>query len=175
MNRKNVLIISGKDQKLTGDIRHFLRTIGLRPVEPQGRFPRGVSDPHEALQTAINASCAIVVVLTGEDEARLLQQWYISDDDKEYELKSYPQPRLNVLFGAGFAFAKRPSRNKTILVKRGRIRLCRYFEGHRFLVELDDSFEQRYSFIKMLRGVGCAVDLSSNEWLDVGDFSDPEG
>jgi hypothetical protein len=42
------------------------------------------------------------------------------------------------------------------------------------LVELGDPLEQRYAFIEMLRSVGCAVDLSSNEWIDVGDFSDPE-
>lgn len=171
MNRKNVLIISGKDQKLTGDIRHFLRTIGLRPIEPQGRFPGGVLDPHKALQTAINNACAIVIILSGDDEARLRQQCYILDDDKEDDLGSYPQPRLNVLFGAGFAFAKRPK--KTILLQRGYVRLCRYFEGHR-LVELGDSLEQRCALIDMLSSVGCAVDLSSNEWIDVGDFSDPE-
>lgn len=171
MNRKNVLLISGKDQKLTGDMRHFLRKIGLRPFEPQGQFPGGVSDPYKALQRAINAACAVVVVLTGDDEARLQQQWYILDDDKEDELKPFPQPRLNVLFGAGIAFARCP--NKTILVKRGRVRLCRYFEDRR-LVELGDQFEQRYSFIEMLRCVGCAVDLSSNEWIDVGNFSDLE-
>ena len=171
MDRKNVLIISGKDQKLTGDIHHFLRTIGLYPVDLESKLPGGISDPYKALQTAIYAACAIVVILTGDDEARLQQQWYICDDDNEDELKSYPQPRLNVLFAAGFAFAKRPK--KILVVKRGRIRLCRYFEGP-CLVDLDDTYDKRNTFIQMLRGVGCEVDDSRKKWVDVGDFSDPE-
>jgi Predicted nucleotide-binding protein containing TIR-like domain len=171
VNSKNVLIISGKGQKLTGDIRHFLRSIGLRPIEPQGSFPGGVSDLHEALQAAIYDSCAIVIVLAGEDEAMLQRRWYIPDDDMEEVLKSSPQPRLNVLFGAGVALATRP--DQTILVKRGCVRLCRYFEGHRS-VELGDDRKQRYAFIEKLSSVGCAVDLSSYMWIDVGDFSDPD-
>jgi Predicted nucleotide-binding protein containing TIR-like domain len=171
MDRKKVLVIYGKDQKLTGDIRHFLRKIGLHPVELPDQFPRGVPDPHKVLQTAIKAACAIVVVLTGDDEARLQERWYIPDEDEEDERRPFPQPRLSVLFGAGIALATRPK--KTILVKRGSVRLCRYFEGCR-LVELGDPLEQRRAFIETLCGVGCAVDLSSNEWIDVGDFSDPD-
>ncbi len=185
MERKNVLVISGKDQKLTGDIFRFLHKIGLHPVEPQDRFPGGVSDPHEALQAAINATCAIVILLTGddeakrryilnddgEDEAKLQHRWYILDDDGEKELYPSPQTRLNVLFGAGVAFATRP--DNTILVKRGHLRPCSYFADRR-CVELGDTLERRYAFIEMLRSVGCVVDLSSNEWIDVGDFSDPD-
>ncbi len=185
MDRKNVLVIFGRDQKLTGDIFRFLHKIGLRPVKPQDSFSGDVLDPHKALQAAINTSCAIVILLTGEDEAqrryilnddsedqaKLQHRWYIIDDDGDEEWWPSPQPRLNVLFGAGVAFATRP--RNTILVKRGHLKPCSYFAGRR-CVELGDTLERRYAFIEMLRSVGCAVDLSSNEWIDVGDFSDPD-
>ncbi len=171
MDRKKVLVIYGKDQKLTGDIFRFLHKIGLRPVELHNHSQRGASNPHEVLQAAINAACAILILLTGDDEAKLKHRWYIPNDDGEDELYPSPQPRLNVLFEAGVAFATRP--NNTILIKRGRVRLCSHLADRR-CVELDDTYEQRFALIKMLQSVGCTIDLSSHEWVDIGDFSDPD-
>ena len=185
MDRKNVLVISGKDQKLTKDIHRFLRKIGLEPLEPQNRFLEGILDPHEVLQAAINAACAIVIVLAADDEAqrryilnddredeiKLQHRWYIFDDDREEDQYPSCQPRLSVLFAAGVAFATRP--DNTFLLKRGHLRPCSHFVGRR-CVELGDTDEQRSAFIEMLRSVGCEIDLSSNKWVDVGDFSDPD-
>ena len=186
MDRKNVLIISGKDQKLTGDIHYFLRKIGLHPVDSQEYFQGGASDPYKALRATINEACAIVIVLTGDDETRLRQRWcyrgkrekellqqrfYVPDDNEEDELELSPQPCLNVLFESGVAFATHPK--KTILVKRRSLKISSFF-ADRPCVELGDIYNPRRKLIDILQCFGCAVDLSSNEWLNVGDFSDPE-
>lgn len=185
MERKDVLVISGKDQKLTGDIFHFLRKIGLDPVKPKDYSSQATSNPYQTLLKDIKAAFAIVILLTGDDETkrlyilnndeeddvRLRHRWYVIDDDGEEELCSPPQPHIDVLFASGVAFAKRPKH--TILVKRGHLNLCSYFKGR--CLELGDTYERRYAFIEMLRSVGYAIDLPGNEWIDVGDFSDPDG
>ncbi len=163
-----------------------MRKIGLRPVDSQNLFLGGASDPYQALRATINATCAILIVLTGDDEARLRQRWcylgnreqellrqrfYAPDDNEEDELCLSPQPCLNVLFESGVALATRPK--KTILVKRRSLKISSIF-ADRPCVELGDIYNPRRILIDILQRFGCAVDLSSNEWLNVGDFSDPE-
>ena len=172
MDRKKVLVIYGKNARIKGEIFAFLQKIGLYPFELKNQtksISRGSSYPGEGLQAVFKDACAVLVLLTGDDEAKPKDQRYVSENDREDEERPYSQPRLNVLFEAGMAFAKRP--NNTILVKLGNLRICSDLSDRRF-IELNN--EQRYELIKMLCSIGCTVDLSKHEWADTGDFDEPD-
>ncbi len=175
MDRKKVLVIYGKNERKRGAIFAFLRTIGLHPFELRNqpiKRRRGVSYNNEQLQAALKDAHAVLVLLTGDDEAKLRDCWHISENDWEHEKTLYPQPRLNVLFEAGTALAKRPY--NTILVQLGKLRLCSDLAGRNPFIELNDTREKRRELIEMLRSAGCSVDLSNRDWVDTGDFSDPD-
>lgn len=167
MDRKKVLVISGKNEKTKGAMFRFLRKIGLHPFELKNRARRS-SYPYEGIQAVFKDACAVLVLLTGDDEAKLRER-YDPKKDSEDERLLYPQLRANVLFEAGMAFAQRP--NNTILVKLGNLRLCSDLRG-RSCIELNNTREKRCELITTLRSVGCIIDLSNNDWVDAGDFSE---
>ena len=171
MDEKSVLVIYGKDLWLKGSMFRFLQAIGLNPVEPAHYWQRGTADPHNALQAALKDASVVLILLTGDDEAKTRHPGKWPEDSKEDKLHPPFQPQLHVLFAAGMALAK--YRRKTILVQRGHLRPCSDLSDQE-PIELGNSIEQRSALIEALRRRGCSVDLSNHKWLHTGDFSDPD-
>jgi hypothetical protein len=118
------------------------------------------------LDVAFSEAAAVVVLLTGDDEAKL-RDHLILPDDQDYERFLTSQPRQNVLLEAGLAFGRHPER--TVLVQVGDIRPISDLAG-RYIVRLDNSMGKRQILADRLRVAGCAVDTTGTDWHSAGDF-----
>jgi hypothetical protein len=118
------------------------------------------------LDTALSEARAVVVLLTGDEESRLRDQFH-QPGDPPRETFFGPQPRANVLFEAGLAlgcFA-----NRTILVELEDVRMVSDIEGL-YRLKFDGTPKTRRELVEHLRFAGCAVDETSIEYLKAGDF-----
>ena len=68
----------------------------------------------EILDAAFKKAQAVIVLLTGDDEVRLREE-FRDTEDKDFEAVLTPQARPNVLFEAGMALGRYP--DQTILVR----------------------------------------------------------
>lgn len=163
-----VFVIHGRQRR--GDIYDFLRSLGLKTLEwSEARRRTGRPNPYtwEVVDRALTDAGAIVAFLTPDDEARLIESlWQTDDSTMEKEL--HGQPRQNVLFEAGVAFGRAPER--TILIRVGDHRPMIDLAGHHIL-QLQDSPESRQAVADALRTAGCPVDVSNPDWYRAGTFS----
>lgn len=99
----------------------FLRSVGLNPMEwAEARRLTGKTSPYigEVLDAAFGRAQA-VVILSGDDEARLKTRFH-APDEPQYEVPLTSQARPNVLFEAGMAMGREPDR--TLIVEFGALR-----------------------------------------------------
>ena len=123
----------------------------------------------EILKAGFKMANAAVVLLTPDEEARVLEPFKL-DDDPRYEAELSPQPRPNVLFEAGMAMAHFPER--TVLVQVGWIRPFSDIAGIH-AIKMNNSIERRRDLAKRLAVAGCEIsDLNSSlDWQTEGDFT----
>jgi predicted nucleotide-binding protein len=121
----------------------------------------------EILEAAFREAAAIVVLMTPDDEARLLPA-FRKPDDPAYEQELTAQARPNVLFEAGMAFGK--ASNSTVLIQLGHLRPFSDIGG-RHVVFLSNEVTSRQEFVTKLANAGCNVDTKGTDWLTVGDFA----
>jgi predicted nucleotide-binding protein len=165
-----VFVVHGRNGKLRRAMFEFLRAIGLRPMEwSEASNLTGKPAPYigEILDLAFKEAQAIVVLMTGDDEAKLRDE-HLKDDDGDFERNLTPQARPNVLFEAGMAFGTHPDR--TVLVEVGRLRPFSDVVG-REVVRLANDTEKRQRLAQKLKMAGCAVNLEGTDWHTAGDFS----
>ncbi|HUT75308.1 MAG TPA: nucleotide-binding protein [Armatimonadota bacterium] len=165
-----VLVIHGRDAKARTALFQFLRLINLHPIEwSEARKATGEPSPHitAILEKAFSMAKAVVVLMTGDDEARLRPSLYAKKDPK-YETTLTPQPRQNVLFEAGMAMGLHPSR--TVLVQLGPMRPFSDISGLH-LVILNNSSETRQELASRLQDCGCLVNLTGTDWHKAGAFT----
>jgi hypothetical protein len=148
----------------------FLRAIDLRPIEWE-EMVQMTSKPApfvgEVLAAGFRNAQAVVVLLTGDDVARLGKS-HLKEHDKAEERELTPQARANVLFEAGIAFGTHP--DQTILVELGPLRPFSDTLG-RHVVRMSDTPEARHILAGRLRTAGCAVrNEGTVEWLKTGLF-----
>jgi predicted nucleotide-binding protein len=163
-----VFVVHGRNDRLRVAMFTFLRALGLKPLEWTDikEQTAGLS-PYigDILETGFARAQAVVVMLTGDDEARLRDQFRrIFDPVDEKELR--PQPRPNVLFEAGMAMAKFPQ--ATVLVQIGELRGMSDILG-RHLLRMDGSLKARTELARALRKAGCTVDTDT-AWQTEGKF-----
>ncbi len=168
---KKVWVIHGRNGRLAHDVFSFLRAIGLDPIEwEEARNLTGASSPYigDILRAGFDYAQAFVVLLTGDDEAKLRDE-YIEDNDPEYERSLTPQARPNVIFEAGMAFGRHS--DKVLFVQYGNLRPFSDISGIH-LLKLNNTPEARIDFADRLKTAGCDVsDLTARrDWLKVGDF-----
>jgi predicted nucleotide-binding protein len=164
-----VFVVHGRDEDLRRSIFDYLSSIGLNPLEwQQAAQMTGEESPNlkQILEVAFSSAQAVLVLLSGDDVA-MLQEHLQSDDDPEYEKELTPQARPNVLFTAGMAIGKDDER--TILIEIGSTKPLSDLSGPH-VIRLDNSAEKRKELADKLRSVGCSVDFSGTDWLDIGDF-----
>jgi predicted nucleotide-binding protein len=168
-NRSRVFVIHGRDEELRRSLFDFLRAIDLKPIEwSEAVSLVGKPSPFvgEILDAAMQNAQAIIVLFTGDDQARLRDE-FLSGNDPVYERETTPQSRPNVIFEAGLALGKYPDR--TILVQVGNLRPFSDIAGRNF-VRLRNSSKSRQELAQRLRLAGCDVDLSGTDWHDAGSF-----
>jgi predicted nucleotide-binding protein len=169
--QNHVFVVHGRNTELRQSIFTYLKALGLNPMEwDQAIAATGKGSPYigEILDAAFAQASAIVVLATGDDEARLMKR-FINPEDPKYEGDLTPQPRPNVLFEAGLAMGR--NQTGTILVEVGNLRPWSDIAG-RHVTHLNNSRHSREELANKLRIAGCDVDLSGTEWLTVGNFGD---
>jgi predicted nucleotide-binding protein len=169
MDKKAVMVIHGRDEDRVQGFFNLLRSMGLIPLEwGELATKTGVGAPYvgEVLDAAFTNAAAVVVLLTGDD-LTILDPDYRRNDDQPFEAQLTSQPRPNVLFEAGMAFAKHPE--KTLLVQIGHIKPFSDIGG-RYILKLDNSKEKRQELMTRLSKAGCDVCPDGGAWLTVGNF-----
>ena len=168
-DKSRVFVVHGRNKALRRALFDFLRAIDLKPIEwNEAVRLTGTPSPHigEILDVAMGHAQAILVLFTGDDQARL-NDTFLSIDDPDYERKLTPQARPNVIFEAGLALGKYPER--TILVQIGNLRHFSDIAGRHF-IRLRNSSKSRQELAQRLKLAGCKVDLSGTDWHDAGLF-----
>jgi predicted nucleotide-binding protein len=164
-----IFIVHGRDLRLRDGMFTFLRSIGLEPIEwIEAVGMTGKSSPYlgQILETAFSNAQAIVVMLTGDDEARLRTE-LCQPKEPTYETEPTPQARPNVLFEAGMAMAYDPDR--TVLVEFGNLRPFSDVAG-RHSVKMDGSTQKRQELASRIEKAGCLVRLTGTDRHRSGDL-----
>jgi predicted nucleotide-binding protein len=168
-NKSRVFVIHGRNEEMRRALFDFLRAISLKPIEwNEAVSLTGAPTPHigDILDAAMGYAQAILVLFTGDDQARLRDE-FLSGNDPDYGRRTTPQSRQNVIFEAGLALGKYPDR--TILVQVGVLRPFSDIAGRHF-VRLRNSSKSRQELAQRLKLAGCDVDLSGTDWHDAGMF-----
>ena len=164
-----VFVVHGRNTKLFEELFSYLTSIGLNPIEWNqaiAKTKKATPDIGEILDVAFNEAQAVIVLLTGDDEAKLRHE-FLKDDDPPYEQDLTPQSRPNVLFESGMAMGRYPSR--TVLVQIAGHRPFSDIAG-KHITHLDNTPEKRHELATKLSNAGCKVDTSGTRWLKAGDF-----
>lgn len=167
---KQVFVVHGRDEPLRRSIFDFLRAVGLDPIEwSRARAMTKKPNPviSEILEVAFSKASAVVVVMSPDDEAKLSDR-LIRPGEPAHERRLMGQPRPNVLWEGGIAWAHDP--NRTVIVEVGNVRKFSDISGHHIL-RLTDAPEDRSEFVARLRSARCPVDdKDKTDWLSVGRF-----
>ena len=168
-----VYVVHGRNDSARQTMFSFLHAVGLEPIEWLEAIEltiksTGDLNPYVGaiLDTAFSNAQAIVVLMTGDDLARLGTRFIAAGAPNE-ELT--PQARPNVIFEAGLALGRHPHR--TIVVEFGTLRHISDLAG-KHAVRMDGSVEKRQELVTRLRAAGCKVRTEDKtEWLTIGDFN----
>ena len=169
IDKRKIFVVHGRNLIARDSLFNFLRAIGLKPIEwSQATVLSAKGAPFigEILETAFSEARAIVVLITGDDEAKLRNE-LLSDSDLPHEKTLTPQARPNVLFEAGMAFGTHPER--TIIVELGETRPFSDIAG-RHVIKLNNSPGRRQELAQRLESAGCLIDLSGTDWHTAGEF-----
>ncbi len=171
-NGKNVFVVYGRNKSIKREMFAFLKMLNLSPIpweEAVLSTNRSASYIGETLDGLLQQAQAVVVLLTGDDEAQLRSELFINSD-LEDDRVPFPQPRPNVSFEAGMAFSHSWLAPRTILVEIGKVRISRALEG-RHRIKLSNKMSDRWSLVRSLQATGCEVQIPNFELLrNVGDF-----
>lgn len=173
MNKMNVFVIHGRDERLRAGMFTFLRSLGLNPMEWAYAVElSGSGSPYvgEILDAAFSHAQAVVVLLTPDDQVRLRPE-LCSPQEPDHETNFTHQARPNVLFESGMAMARHPKR--TIMVEIGGLRPFSDVGG-RHTIRMDNSPKKRHELAARLKNAECPVDLNGTDWLTAGDLSAPD-
>jgi predicted nucleotide-binding protein len=169
-DKRRVFVVHGRNEELTKAMFEFLRAIDLSPIEWEEAIRmagEGVPHNRSAVQAAFSNSWAAVVILNGEDLARVGKQFRLPHD-QVYETRLTPQARPNVLLELGMAFGLYPQR--TVIVECTPTRPLTDIQGHN-TIHFKGDIAGRKKLADRLRNAGCAVVTEGREhWLTAGDF-----
>jgi len=170
-NTRNVFVIHGRNRPARDAMFEFLRAVGLTPLEwGQAVKLTGKGSPYigEVLDAAFSNAQAVVVVLTGDDLARLRED-FIEENDADHERNLTQQARPNVLFEAGMAFGRHADR--TIMIQIGSLRPFSDVAG-KHGIYFKGSAKDRTELRERLITAKCAVTEGGTDWLSAGNFDE---
>ncbi len=165
-NPAMVFVVYGRNEAARAALFDYLRALKLDPLEwSQVLDLTAMGAPYigAALDRAFDEAAAFVVLLTGDELAKLVPAFV--SEPKDDQVRN--QPRPNVIFEAGMAFGRHPDR--TILVEVGPVSPFSDIVG-RYAIRLDNTPAKRKALAQALERVGCAVDMSGDDWLTKYDF-----
>jgi predicted nucleotide-binding protein len=169
----SVFVVHGRDNAARNAMFTFLRAVGIKPIEwasAVGMSKKAAPYVGEILDAAFARARAIVVLMTPDDLAQLRLDLLLPSD-KPYERVLTGQARPNVLFEAGMAFATHPDR--TVMVQLGNVREFSDVAG-RHVVHMSNDYSKRQELATKLTNAGCDVDVTGTDWVEAGDFVDPQ-
>jgi predicted nucleotide-binding protein len=172
---RRVFVVHGRNTDARDAMFAFLRAINLDPIEWEEAIQMtGEGSPFigHVLDVAFSNAQSAVILVTGDDVARLGKR-YQSSHDEHYETHLTPQARPNVLFEAGMAFGRYPER--TVIVALSTTRLFSDIHGRHILFFSDDA-RSRKKLADRLKTAQCAVRTDyRDDWLTAGDFTAAHG
>jgi predicted nucleotide-binding protein len=151
-----VFLVYGRNRDVRLQLVSILTAIGLEVLnwEQAAALTRKPAPfAQEVLEAAMRNVDAVVVLMSGDEEARLRPE-FCAEDEQEIEGVLRPQARPNVIFEAGLAFGLFPK--STVLVQLGRLRQISDLNGMQY-VPLDSSPESRQALLNRLRNAGCRI------------------
>ncbi|MFM9956490.1 MAG: TIR domain-containing protein [Phycisphaerales bacterium] len=166
----DVFVVHGRNTLARDGLFSFLRSIRLNPLEwSQAIVRTGRPSPYigEILDAAFTSAQAVVVLFTPDELAHLRPEFRF-ENDPPHDIKLTGQSRPNVLFEAGMAVGRCPTR--TVMVQIGESRPFSDIAGvhvHR----LSNDSVARQGLAQRLALAGCSVDLSGTSWHSSGDLS----
>lgn len=167
---RRIFVVHGRNLKARDAMFAFLRSLDLDPIEwSEAVSFTGQGSPFigQVLDRAFSEARAVIVLITGDDFARLDPR-FLTLHDPDYEKKLMPQARPNVLFEAGMAFGRHSER--TILVSLGQSRPFSDVAG-RAEIRISSDAASRQALIGRLKAAGCDVKAEHRvDWLTAGDF-----
>jgi len=166
-NPRDVFVVHGRDEAIRHGMFSFLRALGLNPMEfEEVRSRTNKTSPYigEILNVAFKEAQAVVVILSGDDEA-LLRASLRKPSEPRYETELTPQARPNVLFEAGMAIGRDEAH--TILVEVGNnLRPLSDIAGRHTVRMTSGLPDERSKIADRLRTAGCAVETEGKtDWL----------
>jgi predicted nucleotide-binding protein len=171
VDRRRVFVVHGRNMKTREAMFTFLRAIDLDPIEWEQAIEmtqQGSPYTGHAIDIAFSKAQAAVVLLTGDDMARLGKR-HLTEHDPASERQLTRQARPNVIFEMGMAFGKHPDR--TVIVEFGRTRELTDVIG-RNTIHFRDDAATRKKIADRLTTARCLVNVQGKtEWLTAGDFS----
>lgn len=168
---RKVFVVHGRDLEAKRAVYGLLRELDLLPLDWEELVAAtGSAAPYvgDTVSVAFRFAQAVVVVLTPDDEARLLPALHGSDEPP-HEVGFMGQARPNVLFEAGMALASHPDR--TIFVEIGKVRPFSDVAG-RHMVRLTGAAATLQAVATRLGNAGCPANLTGSGWLDESRFKD---
>ena len=169
----SVFVVHGRDHLTRNALFSFLRAVGVKPIEwtaALGMSKKAAPYIGEILDAVFARARAVVVLLTPDDLAQLRPDLLLPSD-KPYERVLTGQARPNVLFEAGMAFSTHPDR--TVIVQVGNVREFSDVAG-RHAVHMSNNYSKRQELAVKLKNAGCDVDTTGTDWVEAGDFVDPQ-
>ena len=166
---REIFVVHGRNSIARDALFDFLTAIDLHPLEWSEVVQlTGKTMPYigEILDTAFSNAHAVVVLMTPDDEAKLINSLQ-SGKDLPFEKSLTGQARPNVLFEAGMAMGRHPER--TIIVELGDLRPFSDVAGLH-VIRLNDTSQRRQELAQRLKTAGCPVNLEGTRWHTVGDF-----
>ena len=147
MDKRKVFVVHGRNEAANDALFHFLRAIGLNPIEwSQAISLTGKPAPYigEVLDAAFSNAQAIVGLLTGDDVAKLRGE-FVRPNDPSFEKQLTVQARPNVIFEAGMALGRHDDR--TVIIELRELRPFTDILG-RHLIKLNDSTARSHESLK---------------------------
>lgn len=128
------------------------------------------ASPHnaEVIAAIVKKAAGAVVLFCPEEEVLLKREYWRSEDSVEERSKS-EQPRPNVLYEAGMAFAAFPS--STVIVRVGKIRPFTDLAGIQFINLTGGTTAGRQSVASALKTAKLPVVTTGQDWLSEGGFA----
>jgi hypothetical protein len=167
---RKVMVVYGRDSSASSAMFDFLRALKLDPQEWISLVhatENAAPYTGEVLDRALEIAQAVVVLFTPDDDARLRADLLLADDGPE-ERDLRGQPRPNVLYEAGLAMGRHPTR--TVIVELGTLRGVSDLFG-RHTIRLVGSAGPLHDLAERLRTAGCSVDTSGQHWRDPARFN----
>jgi predicted nucleotide-binding protein len=169
-DKRKVFVIHGRNHAVRDAVFHFLRALRLEPIDfDQLAADQGLAFVGDIVRVGMEQAHGIIALFTPDEFSSLLPS-YRGRKDSAADTERW-QPRANVIFEAGMAFASAPKR--TILAIVGDAKVSSDMHGLHFL-HLDNTLDSRKTLRQKLIGAGCDVDQRTDQWTSTasaGDFS----